>query len=886
MSSLSELGAQAPLETHGLTGIYGRDGVLTFEQQKSLDALQQEAANACLRRLAERGEGDYFPMVAMATGIGKGKIIHEVIRRQFQDKLDSKILVVAGTKLVLVEQTAEALNRYQDNGVDEVDQTTIDPEDFLGYSIGKYCDETVDIQVATIQTIQRRHKAGRLNHDDYDLVIVDEVHNIGTPQRVSAIKGFKRAVGFTATPYRYSGPLKYPHHYGFEVTCSFTLPEAQEQSYLPPLYALQINTADIIESVPTTLSGKIDYPKLEKVLKEHTELLPYIAKRIIPLITHGGKNYKTGIAVNFIWEAIALAEELRRYDIKAGLSINEVAARVIHSEEVPAVDTERRFKLPHNHPDSLQVLISPYKVGEGFDAPGMEFFVWASPTDSPLRYTQYTGRLARRTSGKAYGVVVDCLYQTSQYGWTYNFGMWMKRNVRQLESGVLYLGPMHAITDVAEIVSLRASADNFSLVDLEKESETIFHLQEGEMAANFSNLKNIFVGEQKNIECILRVVLDELKRESPQLVVRRINVRRPVEAVTDPDVLIQMMIEHGAKLKDPNRLLDVQPTDILLTHMTLTSIFKGSWEKIRDAKDSIRKRIGSEDSPLYRQIFLFRRKVGANTVVVDVCTDREKFISWMEGAGMELKGVDTESLKEGEYKLTDQNLAKDFFRPDKGFRGLVGKAKLAAQEEDPSVITLFCKRRVGTLTVKVCTDRERFIQWMIQAGGRRKNLLNELQPEDIVLSSKSLSRFGFRGPLEEVKAQVVRVKSYIKLNFPDEYSQLFTLRRNPPKVSTVCTDKGRFVRWMIEQGASFFPQKCFEETDLKLTQSVLRTMFKGDWGKIKEAVTRVKAKVQAKSSSFYPSLFEMRGDGNKIIEVCRDRGLFVGLMAEEGIKLK
>src|SRR6185437_2761944 len=93
----------------------------------------------------------------MATGIGKGRIIHLTLERQFRIKPNSKVLVVAGTKNILVSQTHRALSDYQQitfnqnntdqilfNGslpefkeIESVDDLTEESEDILG-------DETLE----------------------------------------------------------------------------------------------------------------------------------------------------------------------------------------------------------------------------------------------------------------------------------------------------------------------------------------------------------------------------------------------------------------------------------------------------------------------------------------------------------------------------------------------------------------------------------------------------------------------------------------------------------------------------------------------------------------------------------------------------------------------
>lgn len=270
---------------YGLTGEVGKDGMLTPEQSHLLNQLQEKAAVACIDYLDQMTDGQEYPLVAMATGIGKGNIIHRVIEKQVRRKPDSKVLVIAGTKLVLVKQTHEALSGYQQQtiytdasngdgfgyiGSEEDDETVpettiidssdnpIEDETSFLYTTGKIRQQDVNVHVATIQTAQSEMQKGSLNPEDYDLVVVDEVHNIGTDKRKAVVGQFEKVVGFTATPTRYSGRMRTPEQYRFKVIESLPLPEAQELRLLPPLVGIQIDTTSVLEDkIPTTLTGLI-----------------------------------------------------------------------------------------------------------------------------------------------------------------------------------------------------------------------------------------------------------------------------------------------------------------------------------------------------------------------------------------------------------------------------------------------------------------------------------------------------------------------------------------------------------------------------------------------------------------------------------------------------
>src|SRR6185369_1109212 len=97
---------------YGKTGLVNKDGILSQDQETLLENIQENAANKSLEYLYKRTRDDLSPLIAMATGIGKGRIAHKIIEKFIKNNPNSKILYIAGTKNILVDQTHSALNRY------------------------------------------------------------------------------------------------------------------------------------------------------------------------------------------------------------------------------------------------------------------------------------------------------------------------------------------------------------------------------------------------------------------------------------------------------------------------------------------------------------------------------------------------------------------------------------------------------------------------------------------------------------------------------------------------------------------------------------------------------------------------------------------------------
>lgn len=799
---------------YGFTGEVGRDGILSPDQQLVLDRKQHEAAQTILGRLNQRQEGELFPAAVMATGIGKTRVEHEVIESWRRKNPQAKILFIAGTKVTLVGQTRAALTAYQQSinggGNDYIEsedlekdrQETEDVEDVLQieqedlpfYRVGRFKDKDADVRIATIQTVQSAYKGGQLDPSEFDLVIVDEMHNIGTSDRVRTVKLFKDVAGFTATPYRHSGNLKQPEQYGFEIAYNFPLPEAQNLRLLPPLLGMQINTADLIEEIPTTRSGQIDYKKLERVLKNNPELRPFIADKVAQIIKDGDKEYKTVIAVNFVWEAVELARLLKDKGVKVGVAVNKQATQQIHTDEIPAIGSIERYKLPRENPDALQVLISPYVASEGFDAPFTEVLVWASPTDSDLRYTQYVGRLARRANGKLFGLNLDFLYQTSQYGWSYNMGMWMKGDVKQLPSGLLYLGPEQDIAGLSEldvVKAMRGKADIMNLSDIQVTS--LEDLKDTDLSLAQTGLDSLFRGGAAKLKPLAQQVKAELESEHPDYFAKRRNFPQIVDIVTPEgrQAFMDAMVVAGAELKDLN-LEDIKETDLSLTQKGL-DLFRGAWKIVSPVAQKIKISLEAEHPEYFA-----KRINGSEHIDVVTVEGREAFMQAMSTAGISLQDRSREEVKETDLPLTYVGL-RSVFRGDWYKLSLLTQQVKAQLEIDHPEYFATRKRGMQYGTEVVTEEgRKAFLNNMVVIGAELVNInLLGIKESDLSLSAQALI-YTFIGEARRLSPIAKKVKAQLKIDHP-EY---FAMRKSGTHFQEVLIEEGRqvFIQAMIEAG--------------------------------------------------------------------------------------
>jgi superfamily II DNA or RNA helicase len=407
---------------YGTTGTK-KDGLLSTEQQRALDRRQSQ----CVKRVqdywgTQNGSGLY-PEIAMPTGFGKGRVVHRLLKSSKHDQ----ILTIVGSKNILLDQSQDVLAGLAMDDTGESDFSIL--PDLSG--------RTVLATWQGLTSFSRKHT----KRPGFGLGVIDEVHNIGTRSRTELLKWLKpeHVVGLTATSHRASGEFRAPEDYGFTVVDSMPLPECIDKRWLSPLLGVCVDTQVMLPAAVRS-KGPLNQRLVSRALRQHPHLFNDIANDIADRFLPSGM--KTVIVVNRVnEEACVIAKELMDRGYKVGLAVNQKAAKELCDRFI-TLDAIRRYKLPHDHPESIQVLISPQVIGEGFDAPATECVIWACPTMSHVRYTQVIGRGSRRCWMKKYCLIVDYVYMIENYGYSLNFAQFFKKeDLQELDNGLMYVGP-------------------------------------------------------------------------------------------------------------------------------------------------------------------------------------------------------------------------------------------------------------------------------------------------------------------------------------------------------------------------------------------------------------------------------------------------------------
>ena len=322
--------------------------------------------------LAElRAKNEKRALLIAATGTGKTYLsIFDV--KQLQPK---KVLYVAHRDMIL-------------NKAEESFRNLL-PEIKTGFLNGSQKDIQADFLFASIFTLSKEETLQSFSKDEFDYIIVDEVHHAGAASYQKIINYFKPKflLGLTATPERTDGFDIFQVFHN-NIPYEIRLQKALEEDLLCPFhyYGLSDLTVDGEE-----ISDKSDFSKLVS-----EERIKHIEKAI-KLYKSNDYPVKGLIFCSRVEEAKELSAKLNQHGFYTTYLTGE------HS------DTEREatIKQLESNEDNLEYIISVDIFNEGVDIPCVNQVVMLRPTQSAIIFVQQLGRGLRKDDSKTYVSVID-----------------------------------------------------------------------------------------------------------------------------------------------------------------------------------------------------------------------------------------------------------------------------------------------------------------------------------------------------------------------------------------------------------------------------------------------------------------------------------------------
>lgn len=645
---------------------------------------RQIAAFSAIRDFLERGGAEGY--IDLPSGIGKTVIFTELSKA-----INLETLVVVPT-IDLVEQTEGVYKRLA--------------EDF---EVGKVYkgrkNYSKQITVVTYQSFVNDINRGILDPEEYDLLILDEAHESLSSKRSQAVDQFKDAIkiGFSAT----SGYSEDRHLKNLLNTEIYSMPikDAVEEGLLSPFRVWIAKTTVNLSNVRIFSTGEYSEEELERAI--NTEGRNRAAVDLYRQAFEGKSAFVFCLTIRH-------AQEVARLFKESGVSVEAVYSTMSPNDRTRIVEQFRKGQ--------ISVVSNVLVFNQGFDVPQASVCLNLRPTFSQVVAKQRGGRVLRNDPENPYkeAIIVDFVDKDDrQNRLPITFAEVTGHAIILGKSGGTHsgsivdresigVGPRYRQIDVP---GLEVVVDVDEVMRLTKSRrEEILPVQDTDFSIIQENLTSLFVGRYKSIQAIAERVLNYLKEENENFVAQRSSHSHVVTVVVDKERFIQEMVKNRAELKKPE-LLPIQNSDFPITTPSVKSAFEGGTDRVYTAALKILAEVKEAEPEL-----IALRTSGKRTV--EVITDRQKVIDAMIERGFRLKDKSILSVQENDVRISERAL-RHMFRGDSNRVTQIAR-EIAESLESEGVTAIRKSSRLKT--VRVVTDRGKFIQEMLNRGIKLKDV--------------------------------------------------------------------------------------------------------------------------------------------------------------------
>ena len=349
--------------------------ITSLEQYKLQPNKMQVAFIASLRKLYKEGKDK--ALLISATGTGKTYASAFALR----DKNPKKALF-----LVHREQIAkQAIKSYKN---------VFGNARIFGLLSGTSKDYDSEYLFSTMQMMEKQETLDRFSRDEFDTIIIDEVHRAGSKSYKRIMEYFTPNfwLGMTASPDRTDGFDIYElfdHNIAYEIR----LQQALEENLLCPFHYFGITDLEIDGEVLDDSTGVRNFTNLirderVKYIIEKMNYYGYCGDRVKGLVFCSRKE-----------EARELSNKFNEYGYHTDFLCGD------HSQERREECIDRLTN--DDREDQLDYIFTVDIFNEGVDIPEINQVIMLRPTESPTVFIQQLGRGLRKAENKEYVVILD-----------------------------------------------------------------------------------------------------------------------------------------------------------------------------------------------------------------------------------------------------------------------------------------------------------------------------------------------------------------------------------------------------------------------------------------------------------------------------------------------
>lgn len=331
--------------------------------------------------------GENRALLISSTGTGKTYASAFALREMLQKRAKETGRNVRALFLVHREQIAKQALRSYKNVFGE--------RYSFGLLSGNSKNYKSDILFSTMQMMAREDMMKKFNANDFDIIIIDEVHRAGADsyQRIMNYFTPRFWIGMTASPDRTDGYDIYGlfnHNIAYEIR----LQQAMEEKLLCPFHYFGITDLEVDGHViDDDLKNVQNFAKLVcddrvQYIMQQIEYYGYSGDRVKGLMFCSSKEEAKTLSVKFNMRG------LRTIVLTGDSSQNEREDAILRLEQ-------------NEQENALDYILTVDIFNEGVDVPAVNQVIMLRPTESPIVFIQQLGRGLRKYAGKEYVVILD-----------------------------------------------------------------------------------------------------------------------------------------------------------------------------------------------------------------------------------------------------------------------------------------------------------------------------------------------------------------------------------------------------------------------------------------------------------------------------------------------
>lgn len=264
----------------------------------------------------------------------------------------------------------------------------------FGLLSGNSKEFEADFLFSTMQMMSKEDIFKKFKENEFDIIVIDEVHRIGASSYQKIIQYFKPKLllGMTASPERTDGYDVYKE-FNYNIACEIRLKQALEENFLCPFHYFGITD---IEFDGKTIDENTELSDFSKLTCD--ERVNYIIKQI-EFYGHSGTTTNGLVFCSSKREALALSD---KFNDRGYFTV------VLTGEDSQEKREEAINRLTSkNIEEKIDYIFTVDIFNEGVDIPEINQVIMLRPTESPIVFVQQLGRGLRKAADKEYVVILD-----------------------------------------------------------------------------------------------------------------------------------------------------------------------------------------------------------------------------------------------------------------------------------------------------------------------------------------------------------------------------------------------------------------------------------------------------------------------------------------------